>query len=43
VFASVVETAHDHGIPTASHDDEEVAEVERLAEVGVDISEYPIT
>ena len=39
----VVETAHDHGIPTASHDDEEVAEVERLADVGVDISEYPIT
>jgi alpha-D-ribose 1-methylphosphonate 5-triphosphate diphosphatase len=39
----VVGTAHNHGIPTASHDDEEVAEVERLAEVGVDISEYPIT
>ncbi|TMT81532.1 alpha-D-ribose 1-methylphosphonate 5-triphosphate diphosphatase [Haloterrigena sp. H1] len=39
----VVETAHDHGIPTASHDDEEVTEVERLSDVGVDISEYPIT
>ncbi|MFW5900164.1 MAG: alpha-D-ribose 1-methylphosphonate 5-triphosphate diphosphatase [Halodesulfurarchaeum sp.] len=39
----VVETAHDHGIPTASHDDEDPAEVERLAAVGVDISEYPIT
>ena len=39
----VVETAHDHGIPTASHDDEEATEVERLSNVGVDISEYPIT
>ena len=39
----VVATAHDHGVPTASHDDEDVAEVERLGEVGVDISEYPIT
>jgi alpha-D-ribose 1-methylphosphonate 5-triphosphate diphosphatase len=39
----VVAAAHDHGIPTASHDDEDVAEVERLDEVGVDISEYPIT
>lgn len=39
----VVAAAHDHGVPTASHDDEEVAEVERLHDVGVDISEYPIT
>ena len=39
----VVETAHDHGIPTASHDDEEATEVERLSDIGVDISEYPIT
>ncbi len=39
----IVETAHAHGVPTASHDDEEVTEVERLSDVGVDISEYPIT
>lgn len=38
----VVEVAHNHGVPTASHDDEEVTEVERLHNVGVDISEYPI-
>jgi len=39
----IVETAHAHGIPTASHDDEETEEVERLHGVGVEISEYPIT
>jgi len=39
----VVEAAHDAGAVTASHDDEEPAEVERLHEAGVDISEYPIT
>lgn len=39
----IVKMAHDHGIPRASHDDEEVTEVERLHDVGVHISEYPIT
>jgi len=39
----VVERAHEAGIVTASHDDEDPREVERLAESGVDISEYPIT
>lgn len=39
----IVEAAHDHGIPTASHDDEEATDVERLHDIGVDISEYPIT
>jgi alpha-D-ribose 1-methylphosphonate 5-triphosphate diphosphatase len=39
----VVGAAHDAGIVTASHDDEDPTEVERLHEVGVDISEYPIT
>lgn len=39
----IVGSAHDHGVPTASHDDEETTEVERLHDVGVDISEYPIT
>jgi len=39
----VVAAAHEAGAVTASHDDEEPAEVARLAETGVDISEYPIT
>lgn len=39
----VVETAHAAGAVTASHDDDDPAEVERLAGSGVDITEYPIT
>lgn len=39
----IVAAAHDHGIPTASHDDEEVTEVDQLHDIGVDVSEYPIT
>lgn len=39
----IIETATRHGIPTASHDDEDPAEVESLDAAGVDISEYPIT
>ena len=39
----VVAAAHDAGAVTASHDDENPAEVERLAGAGVDITEYPIT
>jgi alpha-D-ribose 1-methylphosphonate 5-triphosphate diphosphatase len=39
----VLAAADDAGAVTASHDDERPAEVERLAEAGVDISEYPIT
>lgn len=39
----VIGAAHDAGAVTASHDDEDPAEVERLAETGVDITEYPIT
>lgn len=39
----IVEVAHDTGAMTASHDDENPAEVERLADAGVDITEYPIT
>jgi alpha-D-ribose 1-methylphosphonate 5-triphosphate diphosphatase len=39
----VVERAHETGTVTASHDDENPAEVERLSEAGVDITEYPIT
>lgn len=39
----VVERAHEAGAVTASHDDESPEEVRRLAETGVDITEYPIT
>ncbi|ATW88118.1 alpha-D-ribose 1-methylphosphonate 5-triphosphate diphosphatase [Halohasta litchfieldiae] len=39
----VIERAHDAGAVTASHDDEDPEEVARLADVGVDITEYPIT
>jgi alpha-D-ribose 1-methylphosphonate 5-triphosphate diphosphatase len=39
----IVEAAHEAGAVTASHDDENPAEVERLADAGVDITEYPIT
>ncbi|QPV63330.1 alpha-D-ribose 1-methylphosphonate 5-triphosphate diphosphatase [Halosimplex litoreum] len=39
----VVDRAHDAGAVTASHDDEDPTEVERLAETGVDVTEYPIT
>jgi alpha-D-ribose 1-methylphosphonate 5-triphosphate diphosphatase len=39
----VVEAAHGAGAVTASHDDEDPTEIERLANAGVDISEYPIT
>ncbi|WP_226479877.1 alpha-D-ribose 1-methylphosphonate 5-triphosphate diphosphatase [Natrinema amylolyticum] len=39
----VVGAAHDAGAVTASHDDEDPTEVERLADSEVDITEYPIT
>ena len=39
----VVGAAADRDIPVASHDDEDPEEVTRLDDVGVGISEYPIT
>lgn len=39
----VVQAAHERGAVTASHDDEDPTEAERLAAAGVDITEYPIT
>jgi alpha-D-ribose 1-methylphosphonate 5-triphosphate diphosphatase len=39
----VIGHARERGIITASHDDEDPQEVERLQAAGVDISEYPIT
>jgi alpha-D-ribose 1-methylphosphonate 5-triphosphate diphosphatase len=39
----IIQQAQEAGIVTASHDDEDPQEVERLHETGVDISEYPIT
>lgn len=39
----VIEQAHEDGVVTASHDDEDPQEVDRLHDSGVDIAEYPIT
>lgn len=39
----VIGAAQDAGAITASHDDENPAEIRWLAEAGVDVSEYPIT
>jgi alpha-D-ribose 1-methylphosphonate 5-triphosphate diphosphatase len=39
----VVGAAHEAGAVTASHDDEDPEEIKRLADSGVDITEYPIT
>ena len=39
----IVDAADDAGVVVASHDDETPVEVERLADRGVAISEYPIT
>jgi alpha-D-ribose 1-methylphosphonate 5-triphosphate diphosphatase len=39
----VVTHAQDAGVPVASHDDESPAEVERIHDRGVSISEYPVT
>ena len=39
----VLAHAHEAGIVTASHDDEDPEEDRRLADAGVDITEYPIT
>jgi alpha-D-ribose 1-methylphosphonate 5-triphosphate diphosphatase len=39
----IVERAHEAGAVTASHDDENPREVERLAGSGVELTEYPIT
>jgi alpha-D-ribose 1-methylphosphonate 5-triphosphate diphosphatase len=39
----VISHAQEAGVTTASHDDEDPEEVDRLHERGVDIAEYPIT
>jgi len=39
----IIDAAREAGVVTASHDDEDPAEVDRLHERGVDIAEYPIT
>lgn len=39
----VLDRAHECGVVTASHDDENLRAVERLADLGVDITEYPLT
>ncbi|MDR9431825.1 MAG: alpha-D-ribose 1-methylphosphonate 5-triphosphate diphosphatase [Natronomonas sp.] len=39
----VAELAHSRGIPLASHDDETPPRVDAMADLGVELSEYPIT
>lgn len=39
----VADLASSRGIPLASHDDETAATVDRMADAGVSISEYPVT
>jgi len=39
----VVELGRRHGVPVASHDDESPAEVDRMADRGAAISEYPLS
>jgi alpha-D-ribose 1-methylphosphonate 5-triphosphate diphosphatase len=41
--ARLVETARTAGVAVASHDDEDPATVERLSDLGVGISEFPVT
>ncbi len=39
----LVQSAHDHGVPVASHDEANADGVERAAAHGVDICEFPLT
>lgn len=41
--ARVAELAESHDIPLASHDDDTIEKVDRMAESGISISEYPVT
>jgi len=43
IVRAVVEVALAHGIPVASHDDDTIEKVDRLADLGVTISEFPVT
>jgi len=43
IIAEVVKVASAHNIPVASHDDDTEAKVKRQSEIGVSISEFPVT
>jgi len=43
IVREIAETALRYGIPVASHDDDTEEKVSRLAEMGVTISEFPVT
>lgn len=43
IVADVLQVANDYQIPVASHDDDTEAKVARQAEMGVTISEFPVT
>lgn len=42
-IASLIEIAQGLGVPIASHDDDTVEKVERMRDLGIEISEFPIT
>ncbi|QXD31738.1 alpha-D-ribose 1-methylphosphonate 5-triphosphate diphosphatase [Candidatus Pelagisphaera phototrophica] len=42
-IVTLIEIAQRLGIPTASHDDDTVEKVERMWDLGIEISEFPIT
>ncbi len=43
IVRDAVQIAHKRGFAVASHDDDTAAKVDRLAELGVTISEFPVT
>lgn len=43
VLARMVVAAHARGVPVASHDDDSVEKVREMQELGVTISEFPVT
>ena len=43
VVEEVLRIAKERGVPVASHDDDTKVKVDRLAEMGVSISEFPVT
>jgi alpha-D-ribose 1-methylphosphonate 5-triphosphate diphosphatase len=43
IIADVLKVAHQHSVPVASHDDDTVDKVALQAEMGVSISEFPVT
>lgn len=43
IIAEVVEVASKYGVPVASHDDDTAEKVSRQSEIGISISEFPVS